>query len=946
MTRKVDEASPASSTFRMSGRPVIALVVVGLLSLVWFGGVAASVADTSAPADGLGIDRLIVHAVETPSAGSALQIDPLAELIDPQLPGPTHDVGLIRLPEPVSATEAQAMADELVRSGFAAAAEPDHRRGIAASPNDPLATDQWSLIASTTDFGIGADRAWDVTTGSPSIVVAIVDSGILPHPDISPRLTRGRDFVSETWMSNDGDGWDDDPTDAGNACDGKPSTWHGIHVAGVSGAATNNGLGVAGVDQGSTILPVRVLGSCGGYASDVAAAVRWAGGLPVPSVPGNPTPARVINLSLGGVGHCSLVEQEAIDAVARAGVVVVAAAGNNGRDLAEEPYAPAVCDNVIAVTATTRDGSRAPYSNHGSLVDISAPGGLELNSESEKILSLSNAGTTTPDLSDAGWTYSYKQGTSMAAAHVSGVVSLMLAANDRLSPAQVEEILQDTARPFPSSPRGPEFTCSSEPAALYHCGAGLLDAGAAVRAASEFATAPSEPGGVRVTIDARTATVSWSPPATDGGSELAGYTATTSPGERSCTWSSGPLTCVISGLEHGETYTVRVVARNRAGEGPPAVSAPFRLSPAFVPVLGTRWFDTRTGIGPVRAGLVTPDTPLTIPMTGIGPIPATGVGALALNVTATNATQAGFITVHDCDAPTPNVSALNFNAGEAVANTVLIPPNTNGRVCFTTSTPTHLIADLTGWFPDNTGFIPVPGTRWFDTRTGIGPVRAGLVTPDTPLTIPMTGIGPIPATGVGALALNVTATNATQAGFITVHDCDAPTPNVSALNFNAGEAVANTVLIPPNTNGRVCFTTSTPTHLIADLTGWFPDNTGFIPVPGTRWFDTRTGIGPVRAGLVTPDTPLTIPMTGIGPIPATGVGALALNVTATNATQAGFITVHDCDAPTPNVSALNFNAGEAVANTVLIPPNTNGRVCFTTSTPTHLIADLTGWFPD
>ena len=850
----------------------------------------------------------------------------------------------LELGRSMSVSEAELISSRLVVNGAVRAAEPDMHRYVAG---DPLVGDQWPLddASGTAASGISVEEAWDVTVGSKDVVVAFIDTGTLPHPDLLPRLVAGYDMISSTFTANDGDGRDSDPLDEGDSCNARPSSWHGIHVAGIAGAETSNDVGISGVDQRSRLQPIRVLGVCGGLLSDEISAIRWAAGLPVVGTPTNRTPADVINLSLGGFGACGVAEQRAIDDAVSAGAVVVVAAGNSNVDLDVIEVAPTKCNNVIAVAAATSFGDRADYSNFGSIVDISAPGGLTLNAEQEGILSLSNAGTTAPDLRDTGWTYSYKQGTSMAAPHVSGVISLMLAANGQLSPVQIEQILKDTARPFPVSPRGTEFTCSSDPSAPYHCGAGLLDAGAAVRAAAEFATVPSEPGPVSVTTDARTATVSWSPPASNGGSEVTGYTATTSPGGRTCTWSSGPLDCAISGLEHGESYTVSVVARNQAGDSPPAVSSVFHLSPTFVPVPGTRLFDTRNGIGPIRTGLVTPDTPLTIPMTGLGPIPATGVGALALNVTATNATQAGFITVHNCDGPTPNVSALNYNANEAVANTVIIPPGTNGRICITTSTPTHLIADLTGWFPDNTGFIPVPGTRLFDTRNEIGPIRTGLVTPDTPLTIPMTGLGPIPATGVGALALNVTATNATQAGFITVHNCDGPTPNVSALNYNANEAVANTVIIPPGTNDRICITTSTPTHLIADLTGWFPDNTGFIPVPGTRLFDTRNEIGPIRTGLVTPDTPLTIPMTGLGPIPATGVGALALNVTATNATQAGFITVHNCDGPTPNVSALNYNANEAVANTVIIPPGTNGRICITTSTPTHLIADLTGWFP-
>lgn len=200
--------------------------------------------------------------------------------------------------------------------------------------------------------------------------------------------------------------------------------------------------------------------------SDEISAIRWAAGLPVEGTPVNPTPADVINLSLGGFGACGDAEQRAIDDAVAAGVVVIVAAGNANVDLDVLEMAPAECRNVIAVAATARMGDRAGYSNYGSSVDLAAPGGsLGIDGG---IDSLSNVGTAVADLTPAGWSYSSKQGTSMAAAHVSGVISLMLAANSRLSPAQVEQILKQTARAFPSSPRGEQFTCSSSPAVWGH----------------------------------------------------------------------------------------------------------------------------------------------------------------------------------------------------------------------------------------------------------------------------------------------------------------------------------------------------------------------------------------------------------------------------------------------------------------------------------------------
>jgi len=300
---------------------------------------------------------------------------------------------IVALVQPVSLADAQQLADALVADGLVAAAEPDGWRQVAWVPNDPYLVDQWSLRgAGDADLGVAVEQAWDLTLGSSSVTVAVIDTGGLPHPDINDRLIAGWDFVSDLSRSNDGDGWDADPTDSGDPCNGKPSTWHGLHTAGIAGAEGDNRIGISGIDRRSAIQPVRVLGSCSGRVSDLGTGIRWAAGVPVDGVRGNPTPARVINLSLGAGALCSLAEQSAIDAAAAFGAVVVAASGNSASDLDAAPFSPASCNNVIAVAATTRFGDRANYSNSGSIVDIAAPGGLKLTSDSEAILSLSNAG--------------------------------------------------------------------------------------------------------------------------------------------------------------------------------------------------------------------------------------------------------------------------------------------------------------------------------------------------------------------------------------------------------------------------------------------------------------------------------------------------------------------------------------------------------------------------
>ncbi|SPA47048.1 MprA protease, GlyGly-CTERM protein-sorting domain-containing form [Cupriavidus taiwanensis] len=337
--------------------------------------------------------------------------------------------------------------------------------------------------------GVNLPRAWDRTRGSSGMVVAVVDTGILPHPDLQGRLLSGFDFISTTTVSNDGDGRDGDPTDAGDnlpagfTCPGSSTptpeptnnSWHGTRVAGVLGALTNNARDIAGVDWNARILPVRVSGRCGALLSDTVDGMRWAGGLPVPNVPDNPTPARVVNISLGG-GTCSSIEQQAVNDLNARGVVVVAAAGNN-RGAVE---APADCSGVIAVTAHANSGENASYANVGPQVAISAPGGGCGNSQvvdgrctvtPSVIRTLSNDGKTAL----GNYVVASSAGTSFAVPMVSGVVSMMFTLNGSLTPAQVTAALKSSARPHPSG-----TFCTTNPGV---CGAGLLDADGALLAA-------------------------------------------------------------------------------------------------------------------------------------------------------------------------------------------------------------------------------------------------------------------------------------------------------------------------------------------------------------------------------------------------------------------------------------------------------------------------------
>jgi serine protease len=454
----------------------VAFLLVVTLTLSW---AAAAASGTRAATQ-----RLIVGFVRGASTGSPGKFD--AELLK-RLNGragasltPLHimsyNAHVFALPTRVPEAVATALAERLAADPTVAYAAPDRLLKPAFVPNDLLYADhQWNLFEDA--GGIRMPDAWDLERGSPGVVIAQLDTGILAHEDIdAARWVPGYDFISDKDMANDLNGRDPDPSDpgdwvaAGECGSGEPaeaSSWHGTQVAGVIAAASDNGVGLAGVNHGSRRLMVRVLGKCGGYLSDIIDAMRWAGGLHVEGVPDNANPARVVNLSLGGDGPCTSLEQKAVDDLNARGVTVVAAAGNGGGDVADQN--PANCRGVIAVTATTRSGTLADYSNTGVEVTLSAPGGDAADGDAaDLLLVLSNTGLDRPAEDD----YQPASGTSFSTAQVSGIAGLMLSINGDLNPQQVSDILMQSARPFPDA------SCNTT-----LCGAGIVDASAALQQA-------------------------------------------------------------------------------------------------------------------------------------------------------------------------------------------------------------------------------------------------------------------------------------------------------------------------------------------------------------------------------------------------------------------------------------------------------------------------------
>jgi subtilisin family serine protease len=470
------------------------------------------------------LDRIIVKyrdAVEHPSVGreaplSQTRVDRIANLAGVMV---VHErvmfngANVVALFRPLPRVQVELIAQALMLDADVEYAHPDYRKFPGRAPNDPNYSSQWHYLQSA--GGINLPAAWNRTVGSPAIRIAVLDTGVLPrHPDLERRLIGGYDFISHYITANDGStpvpigctpgmeqtqlpcirNRDPDPSDPGNwvsAADVATgffppncvtsSTWHGTHVAGTIGADTDNGIGVAGVNWVSPIVPVRVLGKCGGYDSDIADAIAWAAGELVPGVPANPNPARVINLSLYGPDPCTQIYVDAFLRAANRMATVVTIAGNENDDARN--YSPGNCGRSINVSAIGAQGQRASYSNYNTAfgpISIAAPGG----SDGNDVLSTMNTGATVPMVHN----YGVMHGTSMAAPHVAGVVSLVLSLNSDLTPGAVQQLLEETARPFPQGTNRDCATLTGAPIppGTTNCGWGIVDPAAAMAKVSSI----------------------------------------------------------------------------------------------------------------------------------------------------------------------------------------------------------------------------------------------------------------------------------------------------------------------------------------------------------------------------------------------------------------------------------------------------------------------------
>jgi serine protease len=670
-------------------------------------------------------------------------------------------------------------------------ADVDQRRYPHTIPNDPLfvpssgANGQWFMLApSSAPITLGgiatqdlsatdAVDAWTVTRGSSGTVIADIDTGVLfDHPDLlragfGGRLLPGYDFVGQDYdrttgdalgtylIANDGDGWDPDPSDPGdwinstdqqNAlfpsadCPTGDSSWHGTRVSGVLGALTNNGVGVAGMTWSGYLLPVRALGKCGGYDSDIIAGMQWAVGMSVEGVPDNPYPADIVNLSLGGTGSCPSDYQTAFDSLNAMGVLVVVSAGNETGPV----DAPANCSGVMAVAGLRNVGTKVGYSSFGPEVGISAPAGNCVVTSGDCYRSIdttTNLGLTSPGANSYTNETNPNLGTSFSAPIVAGVAALMRAVNANLTPAQLIARLKSSASAFPPNnsggsvpvcsssvtadgPSGGECSCTTT-----ECGAGMVNASAAVQAAlapiAAVVVPASVPAGSNAVFDG-------SGSAASCGRTVATYAWTSTGG---VTITGGASSAQATVMPSGTAGTLTLTVTDSTGQTN-AATVTFTSSGA-------------TTSAPSSAGTAASACPASLTVT---PIPPTVAESFSPDSVAENS---------------PSTLTITFNNGNAFALT---------QASFTEAVPSNLTIESS----------PAPTT----TCSGVGTLS------NTTSSVTMTGAY-IPGNGSCSITLTVeSATASTYGNTIAAHAL-----STGPAGSNAASASATLTVTAPSKSG-------------------------------------------------------------------------------------------------------------------------------------------------
>lgn len=710
----------------------------------------------------------------------------------------------------------------LRRAGIDARLEPNDVLTPFALPND-VQPGQWNLAP------VAAEQGWDLSRGSSSVPVAVIDSGIdATHPDFTGKVLPGYNSSQNTALAG------------GNSDD---FSGHGTGVASIIAAATDNGAGIAGVGWNTPVVPIRSSDADGfSTAASAAAGLRWAADQGI----------RIVNISLGSCFPNETVA-EAVDYAQARGVLIVAAVGNEAQEGNHVNY-PAAFEGVLGVGATGFHGSRALYSNTGGHVDLVAPGGSlgDDNDLSHGMLVLAPAGQV--DRVD---------GTSFSSPMVAAAAALVLSAKPTLTANELASALTTTSTDLGSAGRDDEYGSG-----MLHIERALKSVVVTAAPTASPSASPSSSGSPSPTA-APTTAPSPSAPTVSGdfmtGIEavrvldtrsgvgavagLRGHGQTIDlnlpvPAEATAavltvtvTQAQGPghITAYAEGTQRpnasnlnfgtGQTLANTVIANVKNG----AVSLFVNAGPVHVIVDVTGYFspsgtpltllpaerlvDSRIGQG-AGPGRVSGAFEITLPSY------AEGADLALLTVTATSATRSGHVTVYPSGEPLPPTSNLNFTSGSTRANTVNTGVGSGGRITVhVTGGPSSIIVDLVGIGRSNSGakFTAVTPTRFLDSRSGLGTGSAALVQPGQPVTVVLPADMPSDATGA---VITLTSAASSGNGHLVAYAANAALPASSNLNYTKGQAIANTVLVPI-ANGRIKIAAGgAATHVIADVTGY------------------------------------------------------------------------------------------------------------------------------
>lgn len=377
----------------------------------------------------------------------------------------------------------------------------------------------------------------------------------------------------------------------------------------------------------------------------------------------------------------------------------------------------------------------------------------------------------------------------------------------------------------------------------------------------------------------------------------------------------------------------------------PAISsnAAATSSATYHPVSPARILDTRTTLGgrprPLGARCALP-----LKVTGVGNIPSSGVDAVTMNVTVTQPGSGGFVTVYPCGVETPTASNVNFIPRQNVANLVTVAVGVGGQVCFYSYSRVHVVVDVAGWYGGTTGsrLVPASPNRFVDTRLNSASRAAGKLAGGQFLRVPIAGANALPASGISAVSMNLTAVDADGGGYLTAYPCDVARPETSSVNYGTGQIVANHVVVPVAADGSVCVFAYATSHVLVDVMGYYSSSGGgarYRSLSPVRLVDSRND-----ASRMGDQSVRRVHVTDANGVPGSGATGVTLNVTAVNPSGDGYFGVFPCGSGVPDISSLNYTTNAIVPNYVTVGIGDGGDVCIFTWRGADVVVDLAGWF--